>query len=63
MKVIFILLTLLIFQTTFSQTIINSKSHGDLEFKELDYGLAKVKGGRTEKVSNSNRNSYLAKGF
>jgi hypothetical protein len=53
MKIIFTGLALLIFQTIFSQTIINSKSYGDLEFKELDYGLAKVKSGRTEKLSNS----------
>jgi hypothetical protein len=53
MKIIFILLTLPIFQTTFSQTIINSKSYGDMEFKELDYGLAKVKGAKTKKLSNS----------
>ena len=53
MKVIFTLLTLLIFQTTFSQTTVNSKSYGTLEFKELDFGLAKVKGGRTEQLSTS----------
>jgi hypothetical protein len=53
MKYIFALLSLLIFQTTFSQTIVNSKSYGSLEFKELDYGLAKVKDGTTEKLSNS----------
>ncbi len=53
MKVIFTLLTLLIFQTTFSQTTVNSKSYGTLEFKELDFGLAKVKGGTTEQLSNS----------
>jgi len=53
MKVILILLTLLISKTTFSQTLVNSKSYGDLEFKELDYGLAKVKGRRTEKLSKS----------
>ena len=53
MKIIFTLLTLLIFQTTFSQTTVNSKSYGALEFKELDYGLAKVKDGTTEKLRNS----------
>jgi hypothetical protein len=50
MKVVFTFLTLLIFQTTFSQTIVNSKSYGSLEFKELDHGLAKVKEGITEKA-------------
>jgi len=53
MKIVFTFLTLLIFQTTFSQTTVRSKSFGTLEFKELDYGLAKVKGGTTEKLSNS----------
>jgi Domain of unknown function (DUF3859) len=53
MKIILTLLTLFIFQITFSQTIVTSKSYGTLEFKELDYGLAKVKDGTTEKLSNS----------
>lgn len=58
MKVIFTLLTLLIFQTTFSQTAVNSKLYGALEFKELDYGLAKVKDGTTEKLNNSPTGSH-----
>jgi hypothetical protein len=49
MKVVFTFFTLLIFQTTFSQTVVNSRSYGPLEFKELDHGLAKVKEGKTEK--------------
>ncbi|MBA4135625.1 MAG: hypothetical protein C0525_12945 [Flavobacterium sp.] len=53
MKVIFTLMTLLIFQTTFSQTTVNSKSYGTLEFKVLDFGLAKVKGGTTDQLSTS----------
>ncbi|MEO5942184.1 MAG: DUF3859 domain-containing protein [Ferruginibacter sp.] len=53
MKLISTLLTLLILQTAFAQTTINSKTYGILEFKELDYGLAKVKDGTTEKVSNT----------
>jgi hypothetical protein len=53
MKVILTLLTLLIVQTSFSQTTVNSKTNGILEFKELDYGLARVKGGKTEKLSTS----------
>ena len=53
MKVIFTLLTLFVFQTSFSQMTVKSKTHGDLEFKELDYGLAKVKGRTTEELSTS----------
>jgi Domain of unknown function (DUF3859) len=53
MKVICTLLTLIIFQTTFSQITVSSKLYGALEFRELDYGLAKVKDGTTEKLSNS----------
>lgn len=53
MKAIFTLLTLLSFQPTFSQITVNSKLHGTLEFKELDYGLAKVKAGTTERLSRS----------
>ena len=49
MKFFSTLITVLIFQTTFSQTIINSKVHGSLEFKELGYGVAKVKGGEIQK--------------
>ncbi|OQP63736.1 hypothetical protein A3860_22615 [Niastella vici] len=53
MKVVVTLLTLLTFQSTFSQTIVNSRSYGSLEFKELDHGLAKVKEGITEKDKNT----------
>ena len=53
MKFFLTLLTVLILQTTFSQTMVNSKTYGTLEFKELEYGLAKVKGGTTENLSNS----------
>jgi hypothetical protein len=53
MKVISTLLTLIIFQTAFSQTTVTSKLYGALEFKELDHGLAKVKDGTTEALSNS----------
>jgi len=53
MKVIFTLLTLLAFQTSFSQTTVKSKTYGDLEFKELDYGLAKTKDGTTDELSTS----------
>lgn len=53
MKVIFTLLTFLIFQTSFTQTTIKSKTYGELEFRELEYGLAKVKKGTTEKLSTS----------
>lgn len=58
MKVIFTLLTLLIFQAAFSQITVNSKSYGALEFTELDHGLAKVKGGTTEKLSNTPTGSH-----
>lgn len=58
MKVIFTLLTLLIFQATFSQSTVNSKSYGILEFIELDHGLAKVKGRTTEKLSNTPTGSH-----
>jgi hypothetical protein len=57
-KVVFTFLTLLIFQTTFSQTIVKSKSYGSLEFKELDHGLAKVKEGITEKDKNTPTGSH-----
>ncbi len=53
MKVVFTLLTLLVLQTSFSQTTVKSKTLGDLEFKELDYGLAKVNGRTSEKLSTS----------
>src|SRR4051794_40345183 len=53
MKAISTMLTLLFFQISFSQTTVNSKTNGVLEFKELDYGLAKVRGGTTEELSNS----------
>ena len=58
MKVILTLLTLLIAQTSFSQAIVKSKSHGELEFKELDYGLAKGKGGITEELRTSPTGSH-----
>lgn len=53
MKVIFTFLTLLIFQTSFTQTIVISKTYGELAFKELEYGLAKVKQGTTEQLNTS----------
>ena len=53
MKNIFTFFAIIIFQTTFSQTIINSKTHGTLEFKELDYGLAKIKKKTNVEQSNS----------
>lgn len=53
MKVISTLLALLILQTVCSQTTVSSKTYGVLEFKELDYGLAKVRDGTTERLSNS----------
>ncbi len=53
MKTIITLLILITFQTALSQTTINSKLYGSLEFRELDHGLAKVKDGTTEKLTNS----------
>ena len=53
MKVILTLITLFTFQTLFAQTTIKSKTYGDLEFKELDYGLARVKGRKSEKLTTS----------
>lgn len=53
MKAIFTFLTLLLFQSSFSQITVKSKTYGDLEFIELDYGLAKVKGRTTESLSTS----------
>jgi hypothetical protein len=42
------LLALFFFQQTFSQTVVKSKTYGDLTFKELDHGLAKVEPGKEE---------------
>ena len=53
MKVILTLITLFTFQTLFAQTTIKSKTYGDLEFKELDYGLARVKGRKSEELTTS----------
>lgn len=53
MKIISLLSLLFIFQLTFAQTLITSKTNGTLEFKELEYGLAKVKDGTTEKLNNT----------
>ena len=53
MKITFLLGTLLFFNATFAQNIVESKSNGLLEFVELDYGLASVKGGTVENVNNT----------
>jgi len=58
MKIIFTFLTLFIFQTTFSQTTVDSKLYGALKFQQLDYGLAKVKDRTTEKLSTSPTGSH-----
>ena len=42
MKVFLTLVSLLLINSSFSQTSIVSKSHGLLEFKELDHGLGQV---------------------
>lgn len=53
MKIVYTLLSFFILQTIFSQTTVKSKTYGNLDFKELDYGQAKVKGRITEELSNS----------
>lgn len=53
MKIFYTFVSFLILQTTFSQTIIKSKVYGNLDFKELDYGLATVEQGTTEELSNT----------
>lgn len=53
MKILYTLLLILTFQTAISQAIIKSKTYGTLEFKVLDYGLAKVKDGTTQKLDNT----------
>lgn len=53
MKVLLALITLFVYQISFSQVTVKSKKHGNLEFKELDYGLAKVKGRTTEALNTS----------
>ena len=53
MKITFLLGTLLFFNATFAQNIVESKSNGLLEFVELDYGLASVKGGTVVNVNNT----------
>ena len=53
MKIILTLITVLVFHTSFAQTTIKSKTFGNLEFKELEFGLAKVKGRKTEVLTTS----------
>ncbi|MBE8723686.1 DUF3859 domain-containing protein [Flavobacterium hungaricum] len=53
MKIIYTVLSFFILQAVFSQTNIKSKVYGNLEFKELDYGQAKVQGGKDDELSNS----------
>jgi len=53
MKAFFTILSVFFFQVVLSQTSITSKAYGELVFKELDYGVAKVKGGTTEQLSSS----------
>lgn len=53
MKIIYSLLSFFILQTIFSQTTVKSKIYGNLDFKELDYGQAKVKDWKTEELSNT----------
>ena len=53
MKIILTWITLLAFQTSYAQATIKSKTFGNLEFKELEFGLAKVKGRKTEELTTS----------
>jgi hypothetical protein len=53
MKIVYTLLSFLIFQIIFSQATVKSKIYGNLDFKELDYGQAEVKGRKTEELRNS----------
>ncbi|MBZ4034486.1 DUF3859 domain-containing protein [Flavobacterium sp. 17A] len=53
MKILYTFLSFFILQTLFSQTTIKSKAYGDLVFKELTYGQAKVKSGETLALSSS----------
>lgn len=53
MKIIYTLLSFFVLQTIFSQTSIKSKSFGNLEFKELEYGLAQVETGTTDQLKSS----------
>ena len=53
MKLISLLMSIFIIQSTFSQTSISSKTNGELIFKELDYGPAKVEGGTIDSLNNS----------
>lgn len=53
MKIIALLTTFLFINTTFSQNTVTSKSHGLLEFVEMDHGLAEVIRGTEEKLKGS----------
>ena len=53
MKFALTLLSFVFFQPIFSQTVITSKTYGDLTIKELDHGLAKVEEGKDETLKNS----------
>ncbi|OOV17534.1 DUF3859 domain-containing protein [Flavobacterium sp. LM4] len=53
MKIVYTLFSFFILQTIISQTTVKSKTYGNLDFKELDYGQANVKGRKTEELKNS----------
>ena len=53
MKFPLTLLSLLLFQPISSQTVITSKTYGNLTVKELDHGLAKVEQGKDEVLKSS----------
>lgn len=58
MKIVYTLLSFFILQTIISQTTVKSKIYGNLDFKELDYGQANVKGGKSEELVNSPTGSH-----
>jgi hypothetical protein len=59
MKIAFLLTSVLFVQVAFSQTQIVSKKLGTLTFKELDYGIAKVKNGTSDSLSGSPTGTHM----
>jgi hypothetical protein len=53
MKILIFLSAVLFVNTSFAQSTVISKTHGTLEFIELDHGLAVVVDSVTEKLKNS----------
>jgi hypothetical protein len=53
MKYLSLFIAFIVTFPAFSQTIVDSRRYGPLQFNELEFGLANVKGRVTEKLSNS----------